>query len=95
MLATARNYFNVLITGREDWLVRFLTRHSDVRSVFMCTAPSMMLGALSADSEQLTSAKERGWGVELAAGITRLSAPEQAAIRSRYRVELRALGVEV
>ncbi len=95
MLATARNYFNVLITGREDWLVRFLIRHSDVRSVFMCTAPSMMLGALAADSEQLESAKDRGWGVELAAGITRLSAPEQAAIRSRYRVELRALGVEV
>ncbi len=95
MLATARNYFNVLITGREEWLVRFLARHSDVRSVFMCTAPSMLLGALAADPEQLAVAKECGWGVELAAGITRLSAPEQAAIRGRYESGLRALGVEI
>lgn len=95
MLATARNYFNVLITGREDWLVRFLEKHSDVRSVFMCTAPSMLLGALATDVEQLAAARERGWGVELAAGVTRLSAPEQAAIRGRYEEELRALGVEI
>ncbi len=95
ILRVALPFFETLLADNFSWLFELMRCRPDLRQMFAFEHPAVLLEAVEGVDSDVRALIGNEWVSELEVGFLRLSTWERSALRTRFAVELEALGVEL